>query len=216
MNKGGVGPQRQWADQASPRRWLGGCEASWPAVKGGLALQKVLTGLHGRFRHKMKLVESDQESIVGKSRSQNFEFSQILKQGSEMVRLDTFKSCSAFIHDFLFHMLSFLVWFIFPQLMTLHSIAVLNLKFYFTPSVCVCVCVWSRFSSVWCFEALWTVACQASLSMGLPKQVYWNRLPFSSSGDLPDPGIEPVSLVSPALASAFFTTRATWEALYAK
>ena len=37
----------------------------------------------------------------------------------------------------------------------------------------------------------WTVAHQAPLSMGFPKQEYWSRLPFPSSGDLPNPGIEP-------------------------
>ena len=50
---------------------------------------------------------------------------------------------------------------------------------------------------------LWTVAHQAPLSMEFPRQEYWNRLPFSSPGDLPDPGIE---LTSPALAGRFFTT----------
>ena len=39
--------------------------------------------------------------------------------------------------------------------------------------------------------------------MGFPRQEYWSRLPFPSPGDLPDPGIEPVS---PALAGRFFTT----------
>ena len=39
----------------------------------------------------------------------------------------------------------------------------------------------------------WTVACQVPLSMGFPRQNYCNRLPFLSPGDLPDPGIEPVS-----------------------
>ena len=39
----------------------------------------------------------------------------------------------------------------------------------------------------------WTVACQAPLSMGFPRQEYWNGLPFLSPGDLPDPGIEAVS-----------------------
>ena len=58
-----------------------------------------------------------------------------------------------------------------------------------------------------------TVACQAPLSMGFSKQEYWNRLPFPPPGDLPKPGIEPVSLISPALAGRFFTTSATWEAL---
>ena len=52
----------------------------------------------------------------------------------------------------------------------------------------------------------WTVAHQAPLSMGFPRQEYWNGLPFPSPGDLPDPGIEPVSPESPALAGVFFTT----------
>ena len=39
----------------------------------------------------------------------------------------------------------------------------------------------------------WTVACQASLSMGFSRQEYWSGLPFPSSGDLPNPGIEPGS-----------------------
>ena len=47
---------------------------------------------------------------------------------------------------------------------------------------------------------------QRSLSMGFPRQEYWSGLPFPSSGDLPDPGIEPASLMSPALAGGFFTT----------
>ena len=46
----------------------------------------------------------------------------------------------------------------------------------------------------------WTVAHQSPLSMGFLKQAYWSRLPFPSSQDLPDPGIEPVSLLSPILA----------------
>ena len=44
-------------------------------------------------------------------------------------------------------------------------------------------------------------------------QEYWNRLPFPTPEDLPNPGIEPVCLVSPALAGRFFTTVATWEVL---
>ena len=46
----------------------------------------------------------------------------------------------------------------------------------------------------------WTVAGQAPLSMGFSRQEYWNGLPFPSPGDLPKPGIEPMSLESPALA----------------
>ena len=48
-----------------------------------------------------------------------------------------------------------------------------------------------------------TIACQASLSVGFPKQEYWNRLPFPSPGDLPGSGIKPPF---PALAGGFFTT----------
>ena len=47
---------------------------------------------------------------------------------------------------------------------------------------------------------------QASLSMGFPRQEHWSELSFSTPGDLPNPGIEPMSLVSPALAGRFFTT----------
>ena len=39
----------------------------------------------------------------------------------------------------------------------------------------------------------WTVACQAPLSMGFPRQEYWSGLPFLSPGDLLDPGIKPPS-----------------------
>ena len=52
----------------------------------------------------------------------------------------------------------------------------------------------------------WIVTCQASLSMEFSRQEYWSALPFSTPGDLPDPGVEPMSLASPALAGGFFTT----------
>ena len=58
-------------------------------------------------------------------------------------------------------------------------------------------------------ETPWTVAHQAPLSMGLCRQEYWVRLPCPPPGDLPDPGLEPTSLVSSALAGGFFTTSAT-------
>ena len=51
--------------------------------------------------------------------------------------------------------------------------------------------------------------------MGFSRQEFWSGLPFPIPGDLPDPGIEPVYVMSPALAGEFFTTRATWEALEA-
>ena len=60
---------------------------------------------------------------------------------------------------------------------------------------------------------LWTVAYQSPLSMGFSRQEYWNGVSFPSPGNLSDPGIEPVALMSPALAVRFFTTSATWETL---
>ena len=51
----------------------------------------------------------------------------------------------------------------------------------------------SSFSRVQFFVIPWTVAHQAPLSMDFSQQEYWNRLPFPSSGDLPNPGMEPAS-----------------------
>ena len=68
---------------------------------------------------------------------------------------------------------------------------------------CVCVCV---LSCVRLFATLWIVANQAPLSMGFSKQEHWSRLTFSTlqfPGDLPNPGMEPMSLESPALAGGF-------------
>ena len=53
------------------------------------------------------------------------------------------------------------------------------------------------------FATPWTVTCQASQSMGLPRQEYWSGLPFPSPGHFPDPGIQSVF---PELAGGFFTT----------
>ena len=60
------------------------------------------------------------------------------------------------------------------------------------------------FRCVQLFGTPGTSARQAPLSVGFPRQEYWSGLPFSSPGDLPDPGFEPTSL---ALAGAFFTTK---------
>ena len=60
--------------------------------------------------------------------------------------------------------------------------------------------------SVVCDSAtLWTIACQAPLSMGFFRQEYWSKLPFPHPWDLPDSGIESVPPVSPALAGRSFT-----------
>ena len=54
---------------------------------------------------------------------------------------------------------------------------------------------------------------QVPLSMGFSRQEYWSGLPFPPAGDLPDPGIEPGPLMSPALAGRCFTTSTSCEAL---
>ena len=61
-------------------------------------------------------------------------------------------------------------------------------------------------SRVQLFVTPWTVAHQAPLSMGFPRQEYWSGLPFPSPGDLTEPGIKPESPESPALAGRFFNT----------
>ena len=69
--------------------------------------------------------------------------------------------------------------------------------------VCICVYVWS----VWLFATLWAIAPQSLWSLGFSWQEYWSGLPFPSPRDLPDPGIEPTSPASPALAGGFFITK---------
>ena len=65
------------------------------------------------------------------------------------------------------------------------------------------------FSCVRLFATLWTVACQASLSIQFPRQEYWSGLPCPPPSGLPNLGVKPVSLMSPALAGGFFTTSTT-------
>ena len=59
---------------------------------------------------------------------------------------------------------------------------------------------------------LWIAACQAPLSMVFSSLEYWSGLPCLPPGGLPNPGIEPTSLMTPALAGRFFTLVLTWEA----
>ena len=63
--------------------------------------------------------------------------------------------------------------------------------------VCVCVhapaCTLSHSVMSCLFATPWTVAKQAPLSMGFPKQEYWSGWPFPPQGDLPNPGIKPAS-----------------------
>ena len=72
------------------------------------------------------------------------------------------------------------------------------------PSIFPSIRVFSNESAKSCLTLAvrWTVALQAPLSVRFPRQEYWSELAFPSSGDLPDPGIEPPS---PALAGRFFT-----------
>ena len=73
---------------------------------------------------------------------------------------------------------------------------------YYILCVCVCVCTHMHtLSHVQLFATPWTVAHQAPLSMGFPRQEHWSGLPFPSSKDLADPGIEPVS---PALLANYW------------
>ena len=65
------------------------------------------------------------------------------------------------------------------------------------------VCTVSHFSHVWLCATLWMVTCQAPLSVGFSRQEYWSGLPCPPPRDLTDPGIKPVSLMSPALAGRF-------------
>ena len=75
-----------------------------------------------------------------------------------------------------------------------------------------CACMLRRLVVSTLCDPMDCVAHQDLLSMEFSRQEYWSGLPFPSPGDLPNLGIELASLVSPALASGFFATRATWEA----
>ena len=73
--------------------------------------------------------------------------------------------------------------------------------------------VLSCFLHVQLFVMLWIVACQAPLSMGFSRQEYWSGLTCPPPGNLPDPGVEFMSLLFPALAGGgSLTTNATWKA----
>ena len=62
------------------------------------------------------------------------------------------------------------------------------------------------------FVTPWTAARQAPLSMGFSRREYSREVLFPPTGDLPDPGMEPASFASPAMAGGFFTTGTTWKA----
>ena len=70
-------------------------------------------------------------------------------------------------------------------------------------------CVLSCFCRFRLCVTLWTVAHQAPFSMGFSRKEYWSGLPCTPTRDLPDPGTELMSLMSPVLASRFFIASAT-------
>ena len=76
----------------------------------------------------------------------------------------------------------------------------------------MCAHILIHFSYVQLFASPWTVALQPPLSMEFSRQEYLSGLSCPPLGDLPNPGTEPVPLISPALAGRFFTSNATWEA----
>ena len=76
----------------------------------------------------------------------------------------------------------------------------------------MCNSVLNHFSFIQLFATLWTVASQLLCPWDSPSENTGVGLPCPPPGDLLDPGIEPVSLMSPALAGRFFTTSITWKA----
>ena len=74
-------------------------------------------------------------------------------------------------------------------------------------------CLLSHFSHVQLCATIWTIARQGPLSVGFSRQEYLSGLPCPPPGDLPNPGIEPMSLMSPVLAGEFFITSCTYHNL---
>ena len=68
-------------------------------------------------------------------------------------------------------------------------------------------CVLSCFNCVWLFETLWSVACQAPLSLGFSRQEYWSELSCPPPGDLPDPGFDLEHPASLALQESLLTAK---------
>ena len=85
------------------------------------------------------------------------------------------------------------------------------IKSYWLQADAHCACMLSHFNRVLLFVTLWTIACQAPLSMGFSRQEYWSGLPCPPPGDLLDPGIKPTSLTSSVLAGGLFTTAPSWS-----
>ena len=97
------------------------------------------------------------------------------------------------------------------QLVILHQNEVLKYELDF-----VCVCVLSCFSHIWLLETLCAIACWLLCPWDSPGKKTGVGFQCPPPGDLPDPGIEPASLTSPALAGRFFTTNTAWETPWAR
>ena len=95
---------------------------------------------------------------------------------------------------------------------TSFQMSYLYMYVYYT-HICVCVCVCVRARSV---TQLCLTLCDplAPLFLGFSRQEYWSRLPCPPLGDCPNPGIEPLSLMFPALAGRFFTTSAAYICIF--
>ena len=93
--------------------------------------------------------------------------------------------------------------YIYIYVQLIHFVVYLRLTQHCKPPMCLCA---QLLSHVQLFATPWTVAHQAPLSMEFYGQEYWSGLPFPPLRDLPSPRKEPLSPVSPALTSRFFTT----------
>ena len=76
-------------------------------------------------------------------------------------------------------------------------------------------CLLSHFSHIQLFETLWNVAHQALLSVGFSRQEYWSGLPCPAPGYIPDPGVEPASLMLPALQADSLPTEPWGKPMHA-
>ena len=91
------------------------------------------------------------------------------------------------------------------------NLSILCIYFFIPTYVCVCVvcvmCVCTyQLSCIRLFVTPWSVAGQAPLSMGFPREEYWSGLPFPTSGELSNPEIKSTSPASPTVVGRFFTS----------
>ena len=108
-----------------------------------------------------------------------------------------------------------------PNSLTISTACIyLNIQWYF-----ICLYIYTVYILYACMHAKSFQSClslcnpmdyspQGSPSMGFFRQEYWRGFPCPPPGDLPNQGTEPAPLTSPALAGRFFTTSATWQALW--